>query len=229
MAAYSTVEAEWYKVIGNLQKSLASPIIAPHGGPGADDTFWTFDLFIAELENLVDHLQLRQKGFYVLGQSWGGMLAGMYASRRPEGLKKLVISGSPASFPLFIEGGKRLRAQLPSFIRKALEGGDRDGNYNTPEYEQASAIFYARHVCRIDPLLEAVQQAFDGSEEAKNINVDTLFPNRRYDEVTKLCVEPWFKSIPKIKWVVFENSSYMPHWEERERFIKLVRTFLTTY
>ena len=59
-----------------------------------DDSFWTFDLFIAELDNLVDHLKLRQTGFFLLGQSWGGMLAGMYAARRPEGLKKLVIGGS---------------------------------------------------------------------------------------------------------------------------------------
>ncbi|RYP43687.1 hypothetical protein DL768_009788 [Monosporascus sp. mg162] len=222
-----------------------------------DESFWTFDLFIAELDNLIDHLQLRSKGFYLLGQSWGGMLAGMYAARRPKGLKKLVIAGAPASFPLFVEGGKRLRAQLPADIQKILEEGDRTGNLETPEYERASTIFYARHVCRIDPLPQPVQQAFinlkddptayntmqgpseivvdgslkdwDGSEQAKNINVDTLLLNGRHDEVSELCVEPWFRSIPRIKWVVFENSSHMAHWEERDRFMQLVGTFLTSY
>jgi pimeloyl-ACP methyl ester carboxylesterase len=70
---------------------------------------------------------------------------------------------------------------------------------------------------------------WDGSKEAQNINVDTLLLNGRNDEVTELCVEPWFRAIPKIKWVVFEKSSHMPHWEERKRYMELVGTFLTSY
>ncbi|KAI0151383.1 Alpha/Beta hydrolase protein [Pestalotiopsis sp. NC0098] len=222
-----------------------------------DEAFWTFDLFIAELNNLIDHLQLRDRGFYLLGQSWGGMLAGMFAARRPRGLIKLVIAGSPASFPLFVEGGKRLRANLPADIREILEEGDRTGQLDTPEYKRASTFFYKQHVCRIDPMPEPIQKAFDnlnddstayntmqgpseivvngslkdwdGSKEAENINVDTLLLNGRYDEVPELCVEPWFRAIPKIKWVVFENASHMSHWEERERYMELVGTFLTSY
>ncbi|KAI8956047.1 Alpha/Beta hydrolase protein [Xylaria longipes] len=221
-----------------------------------DDSFWTFDLFIAELDRVIDHLKIRQKGFYLLGQSWGGMLAGMYAARRPEGLLKLIIAGSPASFPLFVECGKRQRAQLPQEVRDVLDRGDRDGDYDSPEYEAASAVFYAKHVCRI-PMPEEVKKAFfhlkddptayltmqgpseivvtgnlkdwDGTEDAKSINVDTLLLNGRYDEVGDLCVEPWFRSIPKVKWAVLENSSHMTHWEERERFMELAGTFLTTY
>ncbi|KAI1167417.1 Alpha/Beta hydrolase protein [Nemania serpens] len=220
-----------------------------------DDSFWTFDLFIAELDHLIDHLKLRQRGFYLLGQSWGGMLAGMYAARRPGGLLKLILSGAPASFPLFVECGKRQREELPQEVREVLEQGDRDENYDSPEYEQASAVFYSKHVCRI-PMPEEVLQAFhhlqddpttyhtmqgpseivvkgnlkdwDGTEDAKNINVDTLLLNGRYDEVGELCVEPWFKSIPKVKWVILENSSHMSHWEERERFMELVGTFVAT-
>ena len=39
--------------------------------PDADPTFWTPQLFVDELENLIDHLCIRA-GFHVLGQSWGG-------------------------------------------------------------------------------------------------------------------------------------------------------------
>ncbi|KAF2996151.1 hypothetical protein E8E14_000521 [Neopestalotiopsis sp. 37M] len=228
-----------------------------HRDKMGDEDFWTFDLFITELNNLIDHLQLRDRGFYVLGQSWGGMLAGMFAARHPRGLIKLVIAGSPANFPLFVEGGKRLRSKLPVDIQRILEAGDQNGDFETPEYKRASAFFYKQHVCSIDPLPEPVQQAFvnlrddptayntmqgpseivitgnlkdwDGSEEAQNINVDTLLLNGRHDEVTELCVEPWFRAIPKIKWVVFEKSSHMPHWEERDRYMELVGTFLTSY
>ncbi|KAI9154764.1 L-amino acid amidase [Paramyrothecium foliicola] len=222
-----------------------------------DESFWTFDLFINELDNLIDHLQVREREFFLLGQSWGGMLAGSYASRRPVGLKKLVICGAPASFPLFVEGGKRLRAQLPADVREELEKGEANGDLKSPEYEKAAAVFYSRHVCRVNPFPEPVKKAFknlendstayhtmqgpseividgslkdwDGSEAARNINVDTLLLNGRHDEVSELCVEPWFRSIPRVKWVVFENASHMAHWEERDRFMQLVGTFLTNY
>lgn len=86
-----------------------------------DDSFWTFDLFVEELENLVDHLNLRERGFYVLGQSWGGLLGSTYASRQPRGLRKLVLVSSPASIPLYLEGCKNLLAQLPPDTRAVLE------------------------------------------------------------------------------------------------------------
>lgn len=71
-----------------------------------DEEFWSFDLFIRELDNLIDKLNLRKRGFYLLGQSWGGVLASAYAmhqplGRSPEGLKKLVIASGPASIPLY--------------------------------------------------------------------------------------------------------------------------------
>lgn len=68
-----------------------------------DTEFWTFDLFIKELDNLIDHLKIRKRGFFLLGQSWGGVLGATYAMRGGEGLKKLVISSGPASIPLYGE------------------------------------------------------------------------------------------------------------------------------
>ncbi len=67
--------------------------------PDKDPGFWTPQLFVDELNNLVDHLGQRQ-AFHVLGQSWGGMLAAEYGVRRPAGLKSLTIANSPASMAL---------------------------------------------------------------------------------------------------------------------------------
>lgn len=71
-----------------------------------DEGFWSFHLFIRELDNLIDRLQLRDRGFYLLGQSWGGMLAATYAmhqprGKSPQGLCKLVIASGPSSMPLY--------------------------------------------------------------------------------------------------------------------------------
>lgn len=45
-----------------------------------DDSFWTPELFIEELENVVQQLDVQQ--FDLLGHSWGATLAALYATRR---------------------------------------------------------------------------------------------------------------------------------------------------
>jgi L-proline amide hydrolase len=61
-----------------------------------DGSFWTVDLFLKELENLLGHLGIT--GEYDLdGHSAGGVLASEWAARRPKGLRKLVLSSTPAS------------------------------------------------------------------------------------------------------------------------------------
>ncbi|KAI0112209.1 proline iminopeptidase [Nemania sp. FL0031] len=219
-----------------------------------DDSFWTFGLFIKELENLVTHLKLHQLGFYILGQSWGGMLGAAYASQRPEGLRKLILAGAPASIPLYAKGCRDLLSQMPQGNRTVIEECEAKGDFESEEYEVASFAFYQQHLCRLDPFPDQLMQslshlkedpsayltmqgpseftitgnfkAWEGWKAAPNIEVPTLLLNGRYDEVQDACVEPWFRTIPRIRWVTLESSSHMSHFEERDRFIDLCGTFL---
>lgn len=68
----------------------------PHLRGDAD--FWTVGLFLRELENLLEKLGVED--YDLLGQSWGGMLGSEHAVHQPKGLKKLIISNSPASMKL---------------------------------------------------------------------------------------------------------------------------------
>ncbi|KAI1166442.1 Alpha/Beta hydrolase protein [Nemania serpens] len=187
-----------------------------------DESFWTFDLFIRELDNLIDHLKLRSNGFFLLGHSWGGMLGGA------ENLQKIILSGAPGSVPLLAQGSRNLLAALPEVKRVTLEECDRKGDHESPEFEQASKVFYDRHVCRLNPYPEDVLSAFknlkrpyfilddvspsefiivgtlknwEGWKEGHNIEVQAMLVNGQYDEATDLCMQPWFSSIPKVRWV----------------------------
>ncbi|KAG2097496.1 uncharacterized protein F5147DRAFT_763358 [Suillus discolor] len=100
--------------MGGDLASGAHPLIVLHGGPGVSreymtplaeihnkyrhqqvhfegvadkpKEFWTVDLFVDELENLVAHPQVGvQNGFALLGHSWGAMLVAHYASHRYPG------------------------------------------------------------------------------------------------------------------------------------------------
>src|ERR1700679_1290852 len=54
--------------------------------PEKGGDFWTVDLFLEELENLVTRLGINER-YHLLGQSWGGMLGAEHAIRQPAGLK----------------------------------------------------------------------------------------------------------------------------------------------
>lgn len=67
---------------------------------------------------------------------------------------------------------------------------------------------------------------WEGWPDAHKIEAETLLINGRYDEMTDVCMEPWFEHIPKVGWVKMKNSSHMGHFEERERFMDVCGGFL---
>lgn len=127
-----------------------------------DTTFWTPKLFMAELDNLRDVLGI--KNFDLLGHSWGGMLAAQYTvTRLPIGLRKLIISDSPASLTRWMKSTNELLKGLPAEIQETIRLCEAEGKTQSPEFEAAANEFNKRFSCRLDPppreLIEAIQDA----------------------------------------------------------------------
>lgn len=214
--------------------------------------FWTVDLFMAELHNLIAHLGLGC--YFLLGQSWGGMLGAEFAITRPAGLKALVLADSPASMPVWIEETGRLRGALPEEVKAVLSRHEAAGTTDHPDYVKATKVFNARHVCRLDPLPDAVKRtnaAMEADSHVYNlmigpnefhitgtlagwsvtdrvhlIEVPTLLISGAHDEATPATVQPFADGIPDVRWHVFPNSSHMPHVEEFDDCMKVVGDFL---
>jgi L-proline amide hydrolase len=218
---------------------------------GAD--FWTVQLFLDELDNLLAALGIAGR-YHVLGQSWGGMLAAEHAVRRPPGLRGLVIANSPASMHLWLSEANRLRDELPAEVQRTLVAHEAAGTTDHPDYKAAEDVFNARHVCRIVPnppevaetfaLIDAdptVYHTMNGPNEfhvvgtlkdwtvierLDRITAPTLLVSGRYDEATEATVQPYADRIPDVRWTIFENSSHMPHVEEEASYLRLVGAFL---
>ena len=62
-----------------------------------EPALWTTERFVEEVEQVRQALGLGPDNFYLVGQSWGGMLAIEYALKYQENLKGLVISNMMAS------------------------------------------------------------------------------------------------------------------------------------
>jgi L-proline amide hydrolase len=58
------------------------------------------------------------------------------------------------------------------------------------------------------------------------IHVPTLVIGGRYDEATPTITETVHRGIPGSEWVIFENSSHMPHLEETESYLQVLSRFL---
>lgn len=127
--------------------------------PDKPSSFWRPELFMDELDNLV--CQLKIASFDLLGHSWGGMLGSQYAAtRQPPGLRRLVISDSPASMPLWEEAAKTLIAGLPEDVQQTMKKHEEAGTTDSEEYQEVMNIYYAKHLCRITPMPEDLQKSF---------------------------------------------------------------------
>ncbi|THH14099.1 hypothetical protein EW146_g6190 [Bondarzewia mesenterica] len=216
--------------------------------PSKPSSFWSIDLFVSELENLLSHFSIPDS-FDLLGHSWGGILAAEFIIRRqPKGLRRVVLSNTLVSARLRNEAGARLRKALPGDIQEILRRHEEEGTTKAVEYTQAIFKFYQKHLCRIQPFPEELLYSFKQSElddtvlknMRKNgledkwdirdkvhlIRVPTLLLNGEYDFETDEVCAPFFWGIEKVKWVKFAHSSHVPHWEERERYIQVVDAFL---
>jgi len=224
--------------------------------PDRGAEFWTVDLFVRELHNLVDALGIAGR-HHVLGQSWGGFLAEEYALTQPAGLHALVLADTAASFPDFVTEANRLRALLPPEVEATLRRHEEAGTTDDPEYEAACMVFYQRHLCRLDPWPDEVVEAFawierdptvyhtmNGPSEfhvigsirdwqvkdrLHEIRVPTLIVSGRHDEATPALQQVLHDGIAGSEWVVFEDSSHTPHVEERERYMQVVGDWLARH
>ncbi len=218
-----------------------------------DPTLWTVRFFLDELATVLDALALEQ--VHILGHSWGGMLAMEYALTKPQGLASLILAGSPASMPQFVEGTRRLRAELPKDVQETLAKHEAAGTTDDPAYLKAMMEFYHRHLCRLDPWPESLNRAFekmmqdpevylamngpsefhvtgvlkdwDISGRLGAIHVPALIVSGRYDEVTPDVMETVHRGIPGSEWVLFENSSHMAHLEEPFHYLETLEYFLS--
>jgi proline-specific peptidase len=205
--------------------------------------------FADEVETV--RMELGLERMHILGQSWGGMLAIEYALRQPRGLVSLILANTTPSIPLWVVEANRLRSELPQEVNATLLRHEQAGTTDSPEYQEAGDVFYARHVCRVRPLPEYVKRAFDqigfvynymnGPSEfhiigvikdwdrtgrLPEIHVPTLILSGRFDEATPLMNEVLNRGITGSEWVLFENSSHLAHVEEPEQYMQTVKAFL---
>lgn len=224
--------------------------------PDQDPSFWTPDVFAAQLLALIEHLGISAR-YHLLGQSWGGFLALEHAVAQPTGLLSLILSNTAASCRAFAEEAARLREGLPTSVQDTLTRHELAGTTASPEYAAACEVFYRRHLCRLEPWPPEVRRGFqlmaedptvyhamngpsefhiigsirDWEAESRLhlVRVPALVISGRHDEATPKLQEVLVRGLRDSHQVIMEDSSHMPFWEERARYMGEVGQWLEAH
>ena len=115
-----------------------------------DDSLWTVDRFVDEVEQVRQALGLGRDDFYLLGSSWGGILAAEYALKHQQHLKGLVISNMMMSIPDYNRYAHEVLAkQMDPAVVKEVKELEAKGQYESPRYmELLMPHFYEKHLLR---------------------------------------------------------------------------------
>lgn len=136
------IEFIWYDQLGSA-----------HSDQPQDSTLWTIDRFVDEVEQVRKALGLNKDNFYLLGQSWGGMLGMEYALKHQDKLKGLIICNMMSSLDEYEKYAKEvLGPQMPEEVFAELMEIEQNMDFENPRYmELLGEHHYPQHVLRMPP------------------------------------------------------------------------------
>lgn len=116
-----------------------------------DSILWTTAHFVEEVEQVRKALKLSKDNFYILGQSWGGILALEYALKYQDNLKGLIISNMMASAPAYTKyANEVLGPQMDPNVLKEIMDMEANNDFSNPKYsELLMNHYYTKHILRI--------------------------------------------------------------------------------
>jgi proline iminopeptidase len=213
-----------------------------------DTSLWNLPRFVEEVEQVRKALKLDTSNFYLLGHSWGGILAMEYALKYQQNLKGLIISDmmmSASAYAAYAE--KVLSKQMDSNILKEIRMLEKKGEFNNPRYmELLVPNYYCQHILRMPPdqWPDAVNRTFaklnntiyvqmqgpsefgisgslehwDRTSDLGKITVPTLVIGAFYDTMDPDHMKWVSTQVKNGKFLLCPNGSHMCMWDDQEHF-----------
>lgn len=215
-----------------------------------DVKLWTIERYLEEVEQVRKGLGL--ENFYLLGHSWGGMLAMEYGIKYQQHLKGLVISNMTASIESYVKYANELRAKLPAQTQATMAKYEKAGKYDAPEYQDIILNqIYSQYICRLNPWPNPLMRSFthfnaqiyntmQGPNEFvitgnfKNwnvwdklptITVPTLVIGAKYDEMSLDDKRKMASLIPNSRLLICEGS-HLSMYDDQQHYFNGVIQFL---
>lgn len=126
-----------------------------------DEGLWCVERFVDELEQVCTALELDGDSLYLLGHSWGAILAVEFALAHPGRLKGLIVSNMMMSMVDYAAHQARLVAGLDPELVAEVRALTATGAHADPRItELLFPAYYLKHLCRLAPWPPALMRSF---------------------------------------------------------------------
>jgi proline iminopeptidase len=215
-----------------------------------DTAYWDLDRFVEEVEQVRKALNLGKENFYLLGHSWGGILAMQYALKYQDNLKGLIVSNMMSSCPDYDKYAENVLAkQFDPVVLDTIMAIEKRGDFDNPNYMGLlGPNFYEKHILRLpaaewpDPVNRAFAKLnkslyvtmqgpsefgisgrlenWDVSKKLSSVVVPTLVIGAQHDTMDPEHMKWMSTQFKNGTYLYCEKGSHMAMYDDQETYFK---------
>jgi proline iminopeptidase len=217
---------------------------------------WSIPRFVDEVEQVRIALGLNADNFFLLGHSWGGILATEYALAHQKNLKGLIISNMMASIPAYnVYAETVLMPEMDQVALARIKALEAAKDYQNPEYmDLLMQHHYIYHVLRMplgqwpDPVNRAFKHLnpevyipmqgpselgasgklleWDRTADLAKLALPVMTIGARYDTMDPAHMKKMAESMPRGRYLDCPTGSHMAMYDDQERYFAGLIQFL---
>lgn len=219
-----------------------------------DTTLWKTERFVEEVEQVRKAIGADASNFYILGNSWGGILAMEYALKYQKNMKALLVSNMVASAPEYGKYADEVLAkQMKPEILSEIRAIEAKKDFSNPRYmELLIPNFYHEHICRLNEWPDALNRSlkhangtiyvqmqgpsefgisgllakWDIKNRLKEITVPTLMIGAKYDTMDPKAMEEQSKMVQNGEYLYCPKGSHLAMWDDQKTYMNGVIGFI---
>jgi proline iminopeptidase len=217
---------------------------------------WDIPRFVDEVEQVRIALGLDASNFFLLGHSWGGILAIEYALRHQQHLRGLIISNMMASIPAYNAYAEQvLMPGIDPAVLAEIKRLESAEDYGNPRYmELLMEHHYAHHVLRmplgqwpepVDRMFKHLNskvyipmqgpselgasgklQHWDRTHDLNRIAVPAMTIGAQYDTMDPRHMEGLAHLLPRGRYLHCPAGSHLAMFDDQERYFEGLIRFI---
>jgi proline iminopeptidase len=221
-----------------------------------DVALWDLARYVEEVEQVRKALNLDASNFYMLGHSWGGILAMEYALKYQNNMKGLIISNMMSSCPEYGKYAEEVLAkQMDPKVLAELNQIEAAKDFTNPRYmELLIPNFYEKHILRFpakewpEPVnrsfakmnqslyvsmqgpsefgISGKLEKWDRKADLKNITIPTLVIGAKYDTMDPKHMEEMSKLVQNGTYLFCPKGSHMDFYDDQKVYFEGLIPFL---
>ena len=219
-----------------------------------DSSLWTTKRFVEEVEQVRKAIRADKNNFYILGNSWGGILAMEYTLKYQQNMKGLLVANMMASAPDYGKYADEVLAkQMKREILAEIRTLEAKKDFNNPRYmELLIPNYYQQHLCRLKEWPDGLNRAskhinteiytimqgpsefgisgrlakWDIKNRLHEITIPTLMIGAKYDTMDPKAMKEQSKLVQKGRYLYCPNGSHLAMWDDQKVFMNGVIQFI---